>query len=275
VKPAADDAVAAAVAELSAARKYRHVVAAVVERIARAALAAGGSPAEAVKRAKRRLHQIHAAFVSERHLAACERLLDGLPDPAGRAAVEAVCARVLRGHASTRERPRDSAPLYRDLFALTGAPRSVLDLGCGLHPFALPWMGIAADAPYHAVDLDLRAVALVGRLLSRLGRPGSATAADLLGDAPLPRADVALLLKLLPTLERQERGGAARLLDRVEARALVLSFPTSSLGRRDKGMARGYADLARRLLDGRGGRVSELSTREELLYVVAPERGAL
>ena len=270
-RPSAQRQVAQVVEALAKARKYRDIAPGVLERVARESLAVSKRPADAVKRAKTKLHQIHSAFVSERRLAEAEEWVARLADARGRgldedAKIREICAHVLEHHASTSE--RDVRGLYRDLFALTGPPASIVDLGCGLHPFALPWMELARDVEYRAVDLDLRMTRLVERLLRGLGQRGGVTAADLLGHGSLPGADVAFLMKLLPTLERQRHGAAARLLARVQARALVLSFPRRSLGNREKGMERRYAEFARELLKDHGGETRSLSTRDELFFVV-------
>lgn len=269
MKPVAAEDVDRVVAALGATRKHAGVAPAVLRRVAAESLAKEERVAGAIDRAKRKLHQIHSAFLSPTELARARKAAASLESARTGEEVESACASVLRCHASTRERSGVLRDLYRDLFALTGPPRSIVDLGCGLHPFALPWMALDPGISYAAVDLDLRSLDLVERLLARLDRPGRAVPADLLGDEPLPSADVALLLKLLPTLERQRTGAAARLLDRLDARALVLSFPTASLGRRDKGMERTYTDLARSLLAPRGLEPRTLDLRNERFFVVA------
>lgn len=256
--------------ELHTSRKYRDVAPEVLLRVAREALAIDPRPRDAVKRAKTALHQMHSAFLQTRELDTAERDFDALGADATPAAIEAACLRILASHASTRERLATFRELHRQLREVTGPPASVLDLGCGLHPFALPWMELPREVPYFAVDLDARLLALVGRLFRRIGQAGTTATLDLLGDAPLPRADVALLLKLLPTLERQYKGATARLLDRLDARVIVLSFPTLSLGRRDKGMEANYSEFARALLAPRGWTSRTLTVGEELFFVATP-----
>jgi 16S rRNA (guanine(1405)-N(7))-methyltransferase len=273
--PAPQDALAEVVAALAAARKYRDVAPGVLRRVAVAALAIERRSAAALKRAKAKLHQIHAAFLPEASLARATESLARLPDDPTPTAIESCSAEVLACHASTRERRPPRAALYRDLFARTGPPRSIVDLGCGLHPFALPSMGLPRAMAYEAVDLDVRMVGLVAAFFKKVGQRGHARAHDLLGDEPLPAGDVAFLLKLLPTLERQSRGAAARLLDRVDARALVLSFPTRALGGRgERGRAAHYEAFAHELLASRGGPGRTLATRDELFVIVAPPRRA-
>src|SRR5262245_17302309 len=184
--------VARIVAALASSRKYRDVAPAVLERVARDSLrrtggATGTAAAhDAIWRAKRKLHQICAAFVDARALARAGRRLADASPRADEESWRAACREVLALHASTRERLEVLDVFYRELFAVTGAPRRLLDLGCGLHPFALPWMGLPAGCEYVACDLDRRALALIESLFARVGRRVATHAIDLV--AELPRA---------------------------------------------------------------------------------------
>jgi len=265
--------VEAVAAELRASRKYRHVAAAALARIAAAALRGARGHADAVKRAKRKLYQVFAAFVTAVEIGRAEQILAALPDHPSREELSAACGEILKRHASTRERVVASsrertnggdAAWYARVFAITGASRVVLDLGCGFHPFALPWMGLKDDCEYLACDVDERIAALVQKLLDRCGRRGRAAAVDLvvgggtqpandvssgvesLLDAPV---DVAFLMKLLPTLERQEVSASERLIARLRAKSLVVTFPARSLGGRERGMAARYEGFMRELFE--------------------------
>ncbi|MBL8843022.1 MAG: hypothetical protein JNL90_16000 [Planctomycetes bacterium] len=279
----------AVVAELQRARKYRDVASGVIERVAAEAWAIERRVDGAVKRAKRALHQLHSAFIQERELDAAEAAVATLEQQvaAARAAgaelaaapIETCCRAVLRCHASTRERLEPMGALGRELHARVGAPRRLLDLGCGLHPFALPWLGMPREMEYHAREADGRMARLVGRLFASVGQAGSAEPLDLVaaaeGRAELPRADVAWLFKLLPTLERQRAGTAARLIERlieVEVRVLVVSFPTRSLGARAKGMEEQYGRFADALFTSPRWRTDRFELGSEL-FVVARRAG--
>lgn len=269
-------------------RKYRALAPALLTRVWREASAIEPRPAEALKRAKRALHQLHSAFVQERELATAERALAELPDGADAVRVAATCRAILGCHASTRERLPQLERLHAELNARLGVPASVLDLGCGLQPFALPWSELPRSAPYHAREVDGRMVALVERWFAQRGQAGTARAIDLIGaddaddadgadfadtdGAALPRADVAFLFKLLPTLERQRTGGAGALLDRLRVRAAVLSFPTRSLGARAKGMREQYERFAEQLLAPRGWSRESFALGDEWFVVARPPR---
>jgi 16S rRNA (guanine(1405)-N(7))-methyltransferase len=280
-------------------RKYRDLAPELLERVWREASEIEKKPADALKRAKRALHQLHSAFVQERELDMAERAfakwaaMGGARDTSGASAdvnlsanldeptTLAACRAVLACHASTRERLPSLEPLQKELRARIGTPRSVLDLGCGLQPFTLPWLGLPRDAIYHARDCDRRMLALVGRFFERVGQVGTSEVVDLIalanGDAstsltvatpPLPTADVAFLFKLLPTLERQRAGAAAQLLARLDCRVAVLSFPTVSLGARAKGMADHYAAFCSELVAAQRWRSSTFEVGHELFAVI-------
>lgn len=250
--------------------RYRDVDPAMLERLAAEELPRARNVDDAVKRVKRRLHQAVGAFRGDGRAPAPAAAWNGhLEDPAFRAA----CAEVMRGHASTRERLPHLDAFYEAIWTVTGRPRSVLDLGCGLNPLALAWMRIG-DASYEAVDVDERPLATVRDFLSLVGQPHRVTHRDLVA-APAPEsADVALLLKLVTTLDRQDPSAAARLLGALHVPHAVVSFTTRTLGGRSLGMERTYRDrLARLVTDvGRVAEVREASVPSELVFVLRLER---
>lgn len=247
--------------------RYRDVDRALLGRLAAEELPRSRNADDAVKRVKRRLHQAVGAFRGAPAPAAMAETWRGdLADPAFRAA----CADALRAHASTRERVPHLDAFYARIWAHTGPPRRLLDLGCGLGPLALPWMGLPADARYHACDVDRRALATVAEFLELVGRPHRVDVRDVVTDPPPDAADVALLLKLVTTLDRQDPGAAARLLGGLDVRHAVISFPARSLGGRGKGMDRTYRDRLERLVAdaGRVRDVVEASVANELAFVL-------
>ncbi|HPD14863.1 MAG TPA: 16S rRNA methyltransferase [Planctomycetota bacterium] len=261
---ALDDLVAAVLAT----PKYRAVCPDTVRRLGAAELAKRSGPKAALKATKARLHQVFGAFERAPDY---ERLFGELA--AARASGEAeafraACRAALNCHASTSERLPILGRFYAEVFALTGVPSRVLDLACGLHPLAIPWMGLPPEASYRACDLDGRAVGFLNRCGPLLGRGFEAFHADILCSPPAEEADVAFLLKAAASLERQERGGALRVLDALRARHTVVSFPVASLGGRAKGMRENYETGFRQMLRGRPWRAQRLPFPAELAFVV-------
>jgi len=249
--------------------RYRDVDRSLLVRLAGEELPRSRNVDDAVKRVKRRLHQAVGAFRGARTTTAIAEAWSGdLADPGLRAA----CAEAMRTHASTRERLAHLDAFYPRIWQHTGVPRRLIDLGCGLNPLALPWMGIG-DANYLAIDVDQRPLSTVRGFLELVGQPHRVEARDLVGPPPDDAADVALLLKLVTTLDRQDGEAAARLLRGLPVGHAIVSFPGRSLAGRGKGMEPTYRGRLDRLVEeaGRVNEVSEASVPNELVFVLRLE----
>lgn len=245
--------------------RYRDVDGTLVARLAAEELPKARNLDDAVKRVKRRLHQAVGAFRSGR---AATSVVWPADDPV---ALREACLTAMRGHASTRERLPHLDAFYAGVWEVTGLPGHLLDLGCGLNPLALPWMGIGGAA-YHAIDVDAAALGVAGGFLEAVGQPHVAEVRDLVVDVPEAPADVALLLKLVTTLDRQDGDAADRLLRRLRAGRAVVSFAARSLGGRGS-HERTYRARLDRLVheSGRVRDVTEASVPGELVFVLELE----
>lgn len=221
-------------------------------------------PKDAEKAAREALHGITGAFMTpqeatqlgyDMHAWYCNKTDLGLE-------------RMLSRHASTRERLplAEMDALYASIFAVTGRPRSVLDLACGVNPLYLGARGIET----FGVDISGAAVDAVNRFGEVYGMPVSAACADVLcpGAIPERRFDVALLFKLLPLLERQRSGAASGVMNAVNTEWLVVSFPTRTLGGRNVGMAAHYCEWMEAHLPARRGIAGRFETRNELFFML-------
>ena len=252
------------VARVRRSSRYRAVDAALVARLAAEELPKARNADDAVKRVKRRLHQAVGAFTARSAATASTWPVD---DPQ---ALRAACLAAMRHHASTRERTDHLDTFYPEIWRHAGIPASIMDLGCGLGPLALPWMGVG-DARYTAVDVDAGTLGVVRSFLQAVRQPHRIDARDLVTDQPTDVADVALLLKLVTTLDRQDPDAAARLLGVVRARHAVVSFAARSLGGRGGARERTYRHRLDRLVaeSGRVREVTEASVANELVFVLA------
>lgn len=265
----------AIVAEVLAAKRHRHVSPDLVRRLAETELIRPGSARlarkELIKAVKTKLHQAVGAFGDEALDA--RRLIDRLRAAGSPDELTADCREALRLHSSTRERLPEIERFYAVIWAETGLPGVVLDLGCGLAPLSLPWMGLPDATLYLGYEADTAAVEIANVYLALVGRPKLVEARDLVARPPTEPADVALVLKLLPTLDQQQPGAGLALLDSLNARFAVVSYPARSLGGRDKGMARTYDGQVAAILAARPAwKAQRLDLTTELVYVI--DRGS-
>lgn len=258
-------------ARVLASRRYRHVDAALVERLAAEETPKSRNLADAEKRTKRRLHQIFGAYTGQPDYA--RLLLDlsdawqGEPDQMARTACQAAMA----VHASTRERLMILDEFYDRIFGITGVPATIVDIACGLNPLAVPWMRLPDDAYYVAYDIDSQMLAFVDGALALFGVTHHVEPRDIVSDPPGDVCDLALVLKSVPCLDQQDASAPARILRTIRARQIVVSFPTRSLGGRGKGMARTYRTRFETLLADLGDGfqvVGEVEMENELMFVV-------
>jgi 16S rRNA (guanine(1405)-N(7))-methyltransferase len=258
------------VERLLASRRYRDVDVTVLTRLAEEELRHARNVDDATKRAKRRLHQAVGAFRGATSRDALNEIRATWRGDLTDAAFRAACTAALTAHASTRERVPHLASFYPPIWQITGVPQRILDIGCGLNPLALPWMQLPPDAAYLATDVDQRPLTAVGAFLTLVGQPHAVRAEDAVSEPPTDETDVALLLKLIPTLDRQDPGASVRLLRALNAHHAVVSFPARSLGGRGKGMERTYRSRLAELADesGRVREVAEASVPNELVFVL-------
>ncbi|MCL2189910.1 MAG: hypothetical protein FWC16_13015 [Defluviitaleaceae bacterium] len=220
-------------------KKYANLYAPLVARI----YAEEAEKKDAQKAAKTRLHQLYGAYRQPNAHKKASALLDMWEKSATPISTESIRP-LLCLHASTHER----LPFYEDFYAFIfeniPPPQTVMDLGCGFNPFALPFLLEAHPAKkleaYHAHDIDTRQAALINRFFAQHQLPAAAQCSDLATHTPQAPADLALLLKLLPVLEAQAPMRGYQLARETNAQNLVITYPLKSLSGKEKGMARNY-----------------------------------
>jgi len=255
---------------VASTKKYRALCADTIRRTAARELAARGNVRAATKATKRRLHQIYGAFEQDVDYDGAYLQLEAAYRTGMDDEIQVACRQVLSLHSSTRERLPILDQFYASILAVTGQPETLLDLGCGLNPLALPWMGLVAGVCYVALDIDRTRVRFLNRYLALAGLQPLARCQDILAQPPSDRADVALLLKMGPTLERQEQGATLRLVEQLQARFVVVSFAIQSLGGREKGMLEHYEQQFLGRVGDRPWIVQKQVYDTELVLVLGP-----
>jgi 16S rRNA (guanine(1405)-N(7))-methyltransferase len=258
------------VSAVAAARKYRSVCKDTLYRIAEREVGNHPSIKAATKATKRRLHQVYGAFEQDWDYDTAYRQLADAYRQGTDSGIEAACRQVMEQHSSTRERLPILDEFYAAIFEITGRPASILDAGCGLNPLALPWMDLPEGARYVALDIDAARVDFLNRYLALAGCEPLARCQDILSQPPADRADVALLLKMSPTLERQGSGATLRLIEQLDADHVVVSYAVKSLGGREKGMLETYERQFRENVSDRDWAIEKLVFDSELVLVAAP-----
>ncbi|MEE2710113.1 MAG: hypothetical protein VYA69_11000 [Gemmatimonadota bacterium] len=107
----------------------------------------------------------------------------------------------------------------------------------------------------------------LNRFFTCCGIRGQATASDITATPPVAHADLALMFKILPLLDRLPYTNTRTFLHTVNADHMVVSFPTRSLGGKEKGMASHYEQLFLEMMDD-SWEVERMVFETELVFVV-------
>jgi len=260
------EAIDTVVVEVLRSAKYASICAETVRGVASLETRSTRSIKEAVKRVKRKLHQIGGAYqAAPTPYDAWLAELRAAPD---RETLLPLCRRMMSAHASSQERLPYLDAFYAHVFGDIGPVTSVLDLACGLNPLAIPWMGLADDTRYDCIDIYHDQITFLQGWLALLKKPGRATCQDLLLRPPSGQYDVALLLKSVPCLQQIDAEATSRLLGAIPAQKLVVSFPSRSLGGRNVGMVTNYQRAFESLMQQLGLHGEGHIVGDELVYII-------
>ena len=272
---------------VQSSKKYATICVDTIKRIGEKELGKNTDVKIAIKATKRKLHQIFGCYAQRRELNYDEiyEKLKAAYDTQLETEIKEACRRVLMLHTSTKERISVLEKFYKFIFSVTGQPKSVIDVACGLNPLTLPWMDLGKTAQYFAYDIDENTIDFINKYLKLTGLKSMAIAQDVIVQPPMMEADVALLLKTIPCLERQGKDCSIRLMEALKAKHIVVSFPVKSIGGKSKGMPANYERILynlirgkdcslrpRRFREGRSpsayGQVTKLLFETELVFVI-------
>ena len=253
-----------------ASSKYRHIDNDFIRSIGAGELSKRRNLKEATKATRNKLHQVGGAYQLDEPRYA--RWLDELQRASqreDRALLLKVCKDIMSHHASTRERLPLLEDFYSTILADIAPVGSVIDIACGLHPLAIPWMPLADNAHYYACDIYQDMMDFLEACLSHLHVQGQTQVCDVIHACPTQRADVAFILKAIPCLEQVDKTVGQRLLETINADHLVVSFPAASLGGRKKGMVMNYEAHFVELIGDKNWSIQRYVFPTELVFLIS------
>lgn len=217
--------------EILSSRKYRglDIPAETVEDILEKELARHRGHKNAVKEARKKLHNIVASYLGDPDFQSAGLALESAFKSGDGEQVRTVCTKIMSSHASTRERILILESFYQKIFALTGKPDAILDLACGLNPFSFPWMGLPTSLKYYAYDLNRPRLEFIHQYFKLQGLTLLGSSADILIHPPAVEAPVAFFFKEAHRFEQRQRGCNLSFWQALRVRYLLVSLPTNSL----------------------------------------------
>jgi 16S rRNA (guanine(1405)-N(7))-methyltransferase len=250
--------------------KYAAISRGFVERLSAEALTKGLTGKAAVKDVRNTLHQVGGAYFRRQiNFEKSRATLEKLPIELTSEEAKGFCRKQMQGHASMVER----LPILNEFFQTALAPiapvTSVLDLACGLNPLAIPWMPLVDNFIYQACDIYLDMLDFLQSFFDHFSIQGKAFPCDIIDTLPDQPAQVAVLLKSMPCLEQLDKDIGSRLLEKVNAAHILVSFPVSSLSGHKKGMPDFYRQHFYEIVAGKPWSIQEFSFTTELAFLVS------
>ena len=224
-----------------------------------------------IKLVRTKLRRIHGLFRTE------NIKIDGLVCEYLNYPTKEKLIQILNSHSSTKERIDFYPQLYQKIFAITGKPESIIDLGCGINPFSISMMGLVGlkRVRYFAYDLDEEEIGNLKRYFEHLHNlnkqfQGETEILDFNHTEKLThlkKADLGLLFKITDIIDRGKgHKKSEEVIKAIPAKDLVVSFPTLTMsGRRMNHHRRGWIELMCKRL---GYEFKVLEFSNEIFYVM-------
>lgn len=178
--------------------------------------------------------------------------------------------KILSTSVSSKERLKGYNKLYREIFKITGKPKKILDLGCGLNPVSYPYMGLD-ELRYYAYDIDKEDCNFLNQYFSLMKKysrlKGKAYVVNLKNSfKKLPKADVCFMFKVLDPLEEKGHKLSEKIIKSLDCKYIIVSFSTKTVsGRKMKHPYRGWIE---RMLNRINLKFEKIKLENEVFYII-------
>lgn len=220
------------------------------------------------KAVRRKLHNIVAPYLGEpdyqsliETLAEIENTSPDSPE------IRGFCQKVLSEHASTAERISEMEAFYQRIFEITGPPDILIDLACGLHPLAFPWMGLPLTIQYHAYDIIQPRIDFINLFFSKIGLEPLVKNQDILTQPPETASDLCLFFKEAHRFEKRSPGCNQAFWASLNTAWLAVSLPTQNLDGTHS-LVDQHRQLVHNNLAGKRQGVPELIFENEIIFLI-------
>lgn len=174
---------------------------------------------------------------------------------------------------ATKERLDKYPTIYKKIFSITGNPKSITDLGCGLNPISIPYMKLK-NLNYNAYDIDEDDIKFLNEFFKILKIDGKAKifdARELYELKKLPESDIIFMFKLydliVPKNKKLKKVGEEIMnILKEKAEYLVVSFATKTLTRKSMNLPRRIG--FEMMLDRNKLSYEDIQTDNEIYYII-------
>ena len=102
---------------------------------------------------------------------------------------------------------------------------------------------------YEATDINLDNIELVNKILSLYDLQAKIYGSDILCDIPNGEWDVVFLFKIVPLLEQQKKGYFRSIIEQINSKFFIITFPTKSISGKNVGMKDYYENMMTKYIE--------------------------
>ena len=249
--------------------KYRNVCEDLIRNIGRRELSKRKNLKIAVKSTKNKLHQIGGVyFLKKPNYDFWLEKLRKAKKSGNEDLFRKTCAEIMSYHYSTRERLNILDQFYEQIFSLLPSVQSIMDVACGFHPLAIPWMPMSEKVKYYAYDIYKDMISFLNEFIAINNVQGYAEVRDVVQHAPEINADLAFILNTIPCLEQIDKMAGLKILEAINANFLAVSFPAKTLGGKEKNMLKHYETRFNKLTQEKDWVIQRLEFGSELVFLI-------
>lgn len=215
-----------------------------------------------VKEIRKKLREIYGVFI-KKDFSKREKLLEEL----NKDNEDEILTKIMELHQSTKERLPYYREIYEEIFKITGKPKRIIDLACGINPLSYPWMN--TDAEYFASDISEKDMEFLNSFFKKENIKGKAKRIDLveeIKEIDNEKADICFLFKALDSFEARKKHISKKIIENLKTKWIVISFSKVSIGG-NKTIDKNKRNWVRRFLKNEGFEITEFEVPNEVFII--------
>jgi len=222
-----------------------------------------------IKEIRNKLHRLYSSYLRGKK-SKRNKLLEELKENPSNLNI---LNQILLTSVSAKERLDDYKSLYEKIFLITGKPKIIVDIGCGLNPISFLYMNLE-KIDYYCYDIDNEDMNFLNeffKIMNPYGLNGKAAilnAKDVDKIKQIPNGDIIFLWKLIDLINTKDAKPGEELIKVLmqKTKFIVASFATKTIGGKPMNLPRrkGFELM----LERNNFRFETIKTRNEIYYII-------
>jgi len=228
---------------------------------------------QAIKEIRKKLHKTYSSFQTKKKRKRY-RYLEELKQAKTKKEIIKITNKLLLLTISTKERIDFYPKLYKQIFKITGKPKTIADFGAGLNLLSFPLMNLDS-LTYYSYDIDnedIKFLNIYFKIMNSKGLNGKASILDIRKQEDIKKlllVDIIFLFKLIDIIDTKNHKPSEQLIKSLlsKTKFIITSFATKTLTRKKMNYPkRKWFEL---MLKRNNLKFKTFQTDNEIFYIVS------